>query len=198
MDYYQAVDTVLAVSAAVVNGSDPILSGTTPDMLGQMNPYFFGFLGAALAVAVSVIGAAWGIFITGTSLLGGAVKVPRIRTKNLISIIFCEAVAIYGIIIAILFQSRMNGMNENLVTADFHAGYGLFFAGLECGLTNLFCGISVGITGAGAALSDAANPTLFVKLLVVEIFASALGLFGVILAVVMFTGAVFTPPNKTA
>ncbi len=56
-----------------------------------------------------------GIFLTGSTMVAAAIKAPRIKSKNLISVIFCEATAIYGIIIAIILASRIqNGFPSDL------------------------------------------------------------------------------------
>ena len=54
------------------------------EVLTHMSPYGFANFGVAFGLGLSVIGAAWGIWLTGSSLVGAAVKAPRIRSKNLI------------------------------------------------------------------------------------------------------------------
>ena len=49
-----------------------------------MSPYAYANFGIAFGLGFSVVGAAWGIWLTGSSLVGAAVKAPRIRSKNLI------------------------------------------------------------------------------------------------------------------
>ena len=121
----------------------------------------------------------------------------------LCSVIFCEAVAIYGVILGILMINKPRAWEWNKLTATemtqyknvamFHdakrKGYAMFGAGLIVGFTNLACGFSVGIVGSGAALVEAQQRGTFMRMLIVEIFASALGLYGVIVGIIVVQNA---------
>ena len=71
--------------------------------------------------------------------------------------------AIYGVIMSIVFSAKLNLVSDS---SDVHSasnqytGYALFWSGLTVGMCNLICGVSVGINGSGAALADAADPSL--------------------------------------
>jgi V-type H+-transporting ATPase proteolipid subunit len=196
------VTVLIVVSVGV---GVPLLSGTSSPQLeafgaiaAKIDPYLFAALGLGLVVSLSVFGAGWGIYLSGSSIMGACIKAPQVKSKNLISIIFCEAVAIYGVIMAIILSTKyvssetVNAAgliirtHPNLVA---HAGYALFSAGLIVGLGNVACGVSVGILGSCCVIADAQDPKNFVKILVIEIFASALGIFSLIVGiVVMATG----------
>ncbi|XP_073041817.1 V-type proton ATPase subunit c''2-like [Primulina eburnea] len=112
------------------------------------------------------------------------------------SVIFCEAVAIYGVIVAIILQTKLESVSSSKIyePESLRAGYAIFASGIIVGFANLVCGLCVGIIGSSCALSDAQNSSLFVKILVIEIFGSALGLFGVIVGIIMSAQA--TWPSK--
>ena len=169
------------------------------EVFSNLSPYSWANWGIAIGLGFSVIGAAWGIWLTGSSLVGAAVKAPRIRSKNLVSIIFCEATAIYGVILAIILLNKVGiPKDKSAVLPDnwpwsmfYFAGYGVFWSGCSVGFTNIASGLSVGVAGSSCALADAQDESLFVKILIIEIFASALGIFGIIVAIIQSNNAQF-------
>lgn len=56
--------------------------------------------------------------------------------------IFCEAVAIYGVIVAIILQTKLESVPTAKMYApeSLRAGYAIFSSGIIVGFANLVCG----------------------------------------------------------
>ena len=64
-------------------------------------------------------------------------------------------------------------------------GFAHLAAGLSCGLSALAAGFAIGIVGDAGVRANGQQPKLFVGMILILIFGEALGLYGLIIALIL-------------
>merc|ERR1711875_109212 len=145
---------------------------------------FFGVMGATSAMVFSAMGAAYGTAKSGTGIAAMAVMRPEAIMKSIIPVVMAGIVAIYGVVVAVLIAGQLEpaGDKYTLYKGFVHLG-----AGLSVGLSGLAAGYAIGIVGDAGVRGTAQQPRLFVGMILILIFAEVLGLYGLIVAIYLFT-----------
>merc|ERR1712205_25020 len=143
---------------------------------------FFGFMGCAAALVFACLGAAYGTAKSGVGVANMGVLHHDMVMKSIIPIIMAGVLGIYGLIVAVLLGSGID--NSAYGYASF-SGYAALAAGLCCGMAGLSAGIAIGIVGDAGVRANARQPKLFVGVILILIFAEALGLYGLIVALIL-------------
>ena len=142
--------------------------------------YFFAYMGVALALIFANVGAAYG---TSKSSIGianlGCVSPDKIF-RALIPIIMAGILGIYGLIVAVLLVAKAD--DPQLKGQD---GFRLFAAGICCGFSSLASGLAIGVAGEAGVKAYAQTDGIFVGMILTLIFAEAIGLYGLIIAIIM-------------
>merc|ERR1719421_2663272 len=144
---------------------------------------FFGFMGCAAALVFACLGAAYGTAKSGVGVANMGVLHADMVMKSIIPIIMAGVLGIYGLIVAVLLGSSITGTEAYGYAS--YSGYSALAAGLCCGMAGLSAGIAIGIVGDAGVRANARQPKLFVGVILILIFAEALGLYGLIVALIL-------------
>merc|ERR1712028_209914 len=144
---------------------------------------FFGFMGCAAALVFACLGAAYGTAKSGVGVANMGVLHSEMVMKSIIPIIMAGVLGIYGLIVAVLLGSGISG--DKAYGYASYSGYSALAAGLCCGMAGLSAGIAIGIVGDAGVRANARQPKLFVGVILILIFAEALGLYGLIVALIL-------------
>ncbi|XP_051857986.1 V-type proton ATPase 16 kDa proteolipid subunit c-like [Drosophila nasuta] len=124
---------------------------------------FYGVMGVSAAMVLSSFGAAYGTAISGTGIAATAVMRPELIMKSIIPIVMAGIIAIYA------------------------KGYVHLAAGLSVGMCGLASGYAIGVVGDVGVRNTALQPRLFIGMILILIFAEVLGLYGMIVAIYLYT-----------
>merc|ERR1712224_1066757 len=174
----------VALLAAIAYGADLNLCSAAA-MKEQCPPSapFFGFMGCAAALVFACLGAAYGTAKSGVGVANMGVLHPDVVMKSIIPVVMAGVLGIYGLIVAVLLASGIKA--DGAYSYSSYSGFSALSAGLCCGLAGLAAGIAIGIVGDAGVRANARQPKLFVGIILILIFAEALGLYGLIVALIL-------------
>ncbi|XP_020278135.1 V-type proton ATPase 16 kDa proteolipid subunit [Pseudomyrmex gracilis] len=144
---------------------------------------FFGVMGVASAIIFSALGAAYGTAKAGTGIAAMSVMRPELIMKSIIPVVMAGIIAIYGLVVAVLIAGSLG----RVPAYDLYLGFNHLGAGLAVGFSGLAAGFAIGIVGDAGVRGTAQQPRLFVGMILILIFAEVLGLYGLIVAIYLYT-----------
>merc|ERR1712006_18888 len=107
--------------------------------------------------------------------------------RSIIPVVMAGVLGIYGLITAVIINGKIGGTSGGDYSA--YSGYAHLGAGLTVGMSSLAAGLAIGIVGDAGVRANAQQPRLFVGMILILIFAEALGLYGLIVGLVVASGA---------
>lgn len=148
---------------------------------------FYGFMGVASALVLSNVGAAFGTAKSGVGITAMGVDNPSLVMRNIIPVVMAGVLGIYGLIVSVIIGGSIAG-SKPVYPKNSYSMYNAMkhlAAGLCCGLSCLAAGTAIGIVGDTGVRAVGKQEKLFVGMILILIFAEALGLYGLIVALIL-------------
>ena len=140
----------------------------------------YGYFGVAAAITFANLGAAYGTAKAGVGICSMGILKPEKLIKALIPVIMAGILGIYGLIVAVILLQRVSANNYTP-----YYGFSHLASGLCCGISSWAAGIAIGIAGDMGARALGQQDKVFVGMMLILIFAEALGLYGLIVALIL-------------
>lgn len=151
----------------------------------EPNSAFFGYMGVMAATVFANLGAAYGTAKSGVGIMSMGVMRPDLIMKSIIPVVMAGVLGIYGLITSVIINGKLNDpKNYSQYQSFAHLG-----AGLTVGMSSLAAGLAIGIVGDAGVRANAQQSRLFVGMILILIFAEALGLYGLIIGLVVASSA---------
>ena len=131
------------------------------------------------------LGAAYGTAKSGVGVSSMGVMKPDLVMKSIIPVVMAGVLGIYGLIIAVIIGSSIKPPTAQGAVYTSFAGFAHLSSGLACGLSGMAAGIAIGIVGDAGVRAAAQQSKLYVGMVLILIFAEALGLYGLIVGLIL-------------